>query len=370
MIRKPVKNIRHNWKERLEEAGFYFYEMDGMLYWDESVFYDFTSDDVDCIEAATDELYELCLSLVSHVITHNLYEKIGIPPKYSALIKQSWDGRQPSIYGRFDLWYDGKSEPKLLEFNADTPTALFEASVIQYYWLQDYKPEKDQFNSIHEKLLEVMENHIKRYAKQKTLYFASVKDSIEDYTTVQYIRDLAMQAGINTRHIFIDDVGYDFNKKVFVDLDNNPIMLMFKLYPWEWIIREDFSRYLSSSGIIFFEPAWKMILSNKAILPLLWEMYPNHKNLLPAFFEPPNNGEHYVEKPFFSREGENIRTGSSFFRSRNNVIYQEFKELPNFSGNFPVIGSWVIGSEPAGMGIREDTTPITNNMSRFVPHMF
>jgi len=370
MIRKPVRHIRDNWKEKVEKAGFYFYEMDGIPYWDESVFYDFTSGQIDHLEDATRELYRLCLTLVPYVIEHNLYEKIGIPPQFSAYIKRSWDRKEPSLYGRFDLWYNGESEPRLLEFNADTPTALFEASVIQYFWLQDYQPGKDQFNSIHEKLLDAMKRDMKRYAGSGTLYFSCVRESLEDYTTVEYMRDIAVQASITTKHIHIEDVGYNFGRKTFVDLDNSPIRFMFKLYPWEWIIREDFSQHLKDTEITLIEPAWKMILSNKAILPLLWEMYPDHQNLLPAFFEPPNNGTTYVEKPFFSREGENIRTGTSFLRSRNNVIYQKYKELPDFSGNYPVIGSWVIGSEPAGMGIREDTTPITNNLSRFVPHMF
>jgi glutathionylspermidine synthase len=119
-----------------------------------------------------------------------------------------------------------------------------------------------------------------------------------------------------------------------------------------------------------FEPAWKMILSNKAILPLLWDMYPNHPNLLPAYFSAPCSRQVFVEKPFFSREGENITVDTTFPESRPQMIYQAYHELPSFSGHYPVIGSWIIGSEAAGMGIREGTTPITNNWSRFVPHLF
>jgi glutathionylspermidine synthase len=36
------------------------------------------------------------------------------------------------LYGRFDLAYRGDGPPKLLEYNADTPTALFEAAVVQW----------------------------------------------------------------------------------------------------------------------------------------------------------------------------------------------------------------------------------------------
>lgn len=65
----------------------------------------------------------------------------------------SWNEEPPAIYGRFDLAYDGIHPPKLLEYNADTPTALLEASVVQWYWLQDVFPKDDQFNSIHEHLV-------------------------------------------------------------------------------------------------------------------------------------------------------------------------------------------------------------------------
>ena len=113
-----------------------------------------------------------------------------------------------------------------------------------------------------------------------------------------------------------------------------------------------------------------MILSNKAILAILWEMYPDHPNLLPSFFSAPHTSVPFVEKPFFSREGEGIVVDTHFAGPKRRVIYQKYCELPGFSGNYPVIGSWIIGSSAAGMGIREDTTPITNNLSRFVPHLF
>ncbi|MBA4419006.1 MAG: glutathionylspermidine synthase family protein [Syntrophus sp. (in: bacteria)] len=370
MKRIPVPYMRRDWQKKLDDLGFHFYRMDGETYWDESIYYEFTSPQIDHLEEVTNELHKMCLNLVEYVIRNNLYEKFGIPLRFAEYIKMSWQEREPSIYGRFDFWYDGKEEPRLLEFNADTPTALFEASVVQYNWLQDYQPDEDQFNSIHEKLLAVMEDNIRKLVRSHTLFFSCVKDHLEDLTTTEYLRDLAIQAGIITKHIYIDDVGYDYDFKKFVDIEETDIEFMFKLYPWEWIISEQFSDQLLDTKITLLEPPWKMILSNKAILPLLWEMYPGHKNLLPSFFTPINTGAQYVEKPFFSREGDGIRVDNHFGSGQPLSIYQEYKELPQFSGNYPVIGSWIIGSEAAGIGIREDRTPITNNMSRFVPHLF
>ena len=370
MRRIPLPSMRVSWQKKLEDLGFHYYVMDGEVYWDESVYYEFTADEIDHLEDVTDELNRMCLSLVDHVFSNDLHERLGIPPNFFEYAKTSWKREQPSIYGRFDLRYDGKEEPKLLEFNADTPTALFEASVVQYFWLQDVSPGRDQFNSIHEKLLALMQEQLGKLAGLNTLYFSCIKDHLEDLTTTEYLRDLAIQAGLRTRHIFIDDVGYDQDFIRFVDLEENEIKLMFKLYPWEWLITEPYGKHLFYTDITLLEPAWKMVLSNKAILPLLWEMYPQHKNLLPSFREPPNSTAAFVEKPFFSREGDGIRVGTTFDAGRSQTIYQEYKELPCFSGSYPVIGSWIIGSQPAGIGIREDRTPITNNMSRFVPHLF
>jgi glutathionylspermidine synthase len=370
MIRRPVAPIRNDWQRKVEEIGFHFYEIDGLPYWDESAFYEFTSAQIDHLDDVTTELNGMCLQLVERVVREELFGLLGIPPLFWDFVRSSWNVKQPTIYGRFDLCYDGRSEPKLLEFNADTPTALFEASVVQYYWLQEFDAERDQFNSIHEKLLDRFSTEISTAVGKEVLHFSCVKESVEDYTTTEYLRDVAIQAGLETKHLFIDEIGYNHDPGIFVDLEEREIRHLFKLYPWEWMVQEEFGPFLTANGIILCEPPWKMILSNKAILPLLWQMFPDHPNLLPSFFGPPQGGEVFVEKPFFSREGEGVVVASGFAEGKKQCIYQQYRELPQFSGNYPVIGSWVIGSEPAGIGIREDTTPITNNLSRFIPHCF
>ena len=370
MLRKTVPFIRKDWQKKVEDIGFHFYEIDGLPYWDESAYYQFTAVEIDKLEEVTETLYGMCLKLVEYAIANNLYRTLGIPERFWDYAKASWQKKDASIYGRFDFHFDGRGEPKLLEFNADTPTALFEASVVQYYWLQDFDTSRDQFNSIHEKLLEVLQSDIKPLVKKDIFYCSSVKNTLEDYTTSEYIRDVAMQAGMTTGQIFVEDIGYDHDSKRFVDLDEKEMRCFFKLYPWEHMLTDEFGPYLPDVNPIIFEPPWKMILSNKAILPLLWEMYPDHPNLLPSYFAPPGTNVPYVEKPFFSREGEGIIIESNFTRREEQKIYQEYCELPSFSGNYPVIGSWIIGSKAAGIGVREDTTPITNNLSRFVPHLF
>ena len=367
---------RNNWQKTVEALGFGFHTAD-VPYWDESAYYTFTLPEIEKIEAVTAELWDMCLQAVQHVIDHNLFDQFMIPKFMVPHILDTWNNDAPAIYGRFDLWYDGKSEPKLLEFNADTPTSIFEASIVQWFWLKDFDEPKDQFNSLHEKLIEYWK-YLKDYLYDDKLYFTCVKDSLEDYTTTAYIQDCAMQGGLETAFIYINDIGWDNDNKFFVDLDNQPIRNIFKLYPYEWMANEAFGENLVADTLkaIWVEPSWKMILSNKAILPILWQLFPYHKNLLPAYFTRSNLSD-YVKKPLLSREGANITivenekeiAVSEGHYGNEGFIYQQLCKLPNFDGNYPVIGSWVVGQQPAGMGIREADGLITGNLSRFIPHL-
>ncbi|MDP4267415.1 MAG: glutathionylspermidine synthase family protein [Bacteroidota bacterium] len=370
-------NPRADWQKKVEEISFGFHSQDNTTYWDESVCYSFGMEEILLIEKATAELWEMCLKAVDYVIDSNLFSKFKIPEFMIPHIKSTWDNDAPAIYGRFDFAYDGTNPPKLLEFNADTPTSLYEAGVVQWYWLQDIDPSKDQFNSIHEKLIAYWE-YLKDYIyRDEILYFTTIKDSLEDLTTTEYMRDCASQAGIVTKFIFIDEIGWDSRRLMFVDLDENPIKNIFKLYPYEWMVNEEFGKNLIAdvNKSIWIEPSWKMLLSNKAILPVLYDLFPVSPYLLPSYFEK-NYLSNYVIKPILSREGANIRifkndilidsTDGEY--GEEGFVYQQLAELNNYDNNYPVIGSWVIGQEPAGIGIRESNGLITNNMSRFVPH--
>lgn len=366
---------RNQWQAAVEKLGFGFHTSD-VPYWDESVYYTFQMSEVLQLEKATAILWDLCLGAVQHVIDNNMYQQFGIPEWAVPLIEKSWSEDHPAIYGRFDLCCkDGII--KMLEFNADTPTSLYEAGIVQWFWLQDFDKSKDQFNSVHEKLIAYWK-YLKNYLNPGPLHFSCMKESLEDLTNVEYMRDCAIQAGLDTKLVFIDDLGWDEEDKQFVDLEDEPVKNIFKLYPWEWLLTDAFGKHIPEdvNHAFWIEPAWKMVLSNKAILPVLWQLYPDCPYLLPAYFEE-GKLENYVKKPFLSREGANIdlrikdlslqKTDGEY--GAGNFIYQELFTLPNYSNRFPVIGSWVIGQEPAGMGIREADTLVTDNRSRFVPHL-
>lgn len=367
---------RADWKNKVEAVGFDFHTI-GDIYWDESAYYELSMSEVNALEEATNELWQMCLTAVDHIIDNNLFHRFHIPEWFIPNIVRSWEEDYPSIYGRFDFSYNN-GEIKLLEFNADTPTSLFEASIVQWFWLEERFPNHDQFNSIHEKLVAYWA-YLKDFLHSGKLHFSSVRDSSEDYTTVRYLQDCAMQAGLETAYLHIDEIGWDEAYSTFVDIDNHTIKNIFKLYPYEWMVHEEFGEFLMQdrSNALWIEPSWKMLLSNKALLPILWELFPNHKYLLKSYFDSPKDLTSWCEKPILSREGANVKlvkNGQLLQQTmgeygEEGFIYQDLAELPQNNGNYALIGSWIIGQEAAGIGIRESKTLITDNLSRFVPHI-
>jgi glutathionylspermidine synthase len=318
----------------------------------------------------------LCLKAVQYVLDNERLDDFGIPAAARTAIRESWEAEPPSLYGRFDLAYDGESPPKLLEYNANTPTALLEASVVQWYWRQEVFPATDQFNSIHEKLIAKW-SELKRYLRGSTLYFTCM-DSEEDWMTIVYLRDTAEQAGIRTQPIGIGDIGWNQATRAFRDLKEQPIQSVFSLYPWEWLLSDFSGPVLETySQMDWIEPIWKMLWSNKALLAILWELFPEHPNLLPAYLDLPRDLREYVEKPLLSREGSNITvhsqsgvTSTSGPYGNSRSVYQQFAGKRRFEGQTPIMGSWyVMDQGPAGLGIREAPL-VTTNLSRFVPHFF
>jgi len=373
-VKRIASTPRPDWQKTVEAQGFHFHSVDGRPYWDESAYYQFTSAEIDVLEAATYELDKLCLAAVQHVQDHpDRLRDFNIPLEWLDFIARSWESDEVTIYGRFDLAFDGNAPPKLLEYNADTPTGLLEAAVIQWYWLKDQHPDCDQFNSIHEQLIEAW----KRYetAMNGSMMYFSSMDNLEDFTTVSYLQDTAVQAGLNARYIQCEDIGWHAMRGVFTDLDENEVCQIFKLYPWEWLLRDRFANQVMMARTKWIEAPWKMILSNKAILAVLWELFPDHPNLLRATFDPMKDS--FVRKPVLSREGANIliQTGGQTVietpgKYQGPYVYQQYQPLPGFAGNRPVIGSWMVNGYACGIGIREDQSLVTGNLSRFVPHLF
>ena len=391
MRRKTFKKRPDYW-ERHEQIGFQYHNLissDAQPYWTEGVAYEFTLERVEEIEAASESLHEICMETVRSIVESGDYPSgFNLSDQSKSVIEQSWRNGDAHVYGRFDLRVEPSGAIKMYEYNGDTPTALLEAAVAQWHWLEEAEnvPHRDQFNSIHDKLV-ARWKAIKPPVDNPTLYVLASREGLfEDWGNVEYLADTAVQGGWLVHIEEIENVGYDSENERFIDAAGEFIEHAFKLYPWEWMTEESFGEFVASSPTTWFEPAWKMLLSNKAILPVLWTRYPAHPNLLPAFFEsdkPAANFQHmFVKKPLLGREGANIQLSGTFADTlidgshhaaeydRGGYIYQEYAPLPDFDGWHPLVGSWIIGDAAAGIGIREDRTIISGNGSHFVPHYF
>ena len=85
------------------------------------------------LEGAVAQLFEMCVAAGDHRAKASCSTGCASrrwPGRRSA----AWEAEPPSVYGRFDLRYGGEWPPKLLEFNADTPTGLVESAVTQWNW--------------------------------------------------------------------------------------------------------------------------------------------------------------------------------------------------------------------------------------------
>ncbi|MGY0557619.1 MULTISPECIES: glutathionylspermidine synthase family protein [unclassified Lysobacter] len=376
---------RPDWQAEAERLGFHFHTIDGEPYWDESAYYAFTLRQVeDDIEAATEAVHAMAMALVDEVVeSEALLARLAIPASHWDWIRTSWQGHDPHLYGRLDFAYDGLGPAKLYELNYDTPTSLYEAAYFQWVWLEQQIAAgqlpggADQYNRIQEYLCEALATLAREQRLASPMHFSSVRESIEDRGTVRYLQDCAEQVGIDTRFVAIEDIGISA-EGWFTDSQDYVIRTLFKLYPLEFMMAETFGPNLDAGRIQLVEPAWKAVLSNKGILPLLWERHRGHPNLLESRFDDAG-GEvprGWVRKPLHSREGANIelvaidgtRLTSDGPYDDGPAILQAHHPLPDFDGQFPLVGSWVIADQAAGMGLREDATAITQDTSRFVPH--
>jgi glutathionylspermidine synthase len=375
-VQRRTIDPRAAWVDDVRALGLVYCFTGDRPYWDESAYYEFTAAEIERLEAVTRELQRLCVEAGQHIIDGNRFAELGIPAAAVDAIRRSWEAEPPAIYGRFDLAYDGH-DVKLLEYNADTPTALLESSVIQWYWMEARFPNADQFNSLHERLVEKWRDI--QPTLTGPLYFAHAdQGSGEDLMTVTYLRDTAAEAGIETLIVRMDQIGWNPRQR-FVDMEAHAIRAIFKLYPWEWMVREAFGAHAleADARVDWIEPIWKMLWSTKGLLAILWDLFPGHPNLLPAHLNDPCGMETYVRKPLLSREGANVSvvtpagtTTTAGSYGEEGFVYQAIAPIPCLDGNYPVLGAWVIDGEPAGIGIRESTDRITSNTSRFVPHLF
>lgn len=386
------------------------YEEPGKEYVARGEIIQITEAQADKLYDAGKELYQMCLAAVDHVIKSDRFAEFGIGPEQAQLITDSWtrspmpDGttRDPELYARFDLSWDGGDNIKFLEINGDTPVTAYECSTVQWMMMKDLVtrgelPEgTSQFNTLEEEIVKRLK-HLYNAASQAeltdTLHFAAVTDSHEDLCVVSYLEELAKQAGWKTKYIDTAHIGVETHPEnpkfgALIDNDGDEIKALYKLMPWEHVFEGDQVNTIAQGRVAMIEPAWRALMSNKMLSVVLWEMFPNHPYLLAAYKTPEKLGGTYVEKPIFGREGSGINiifngqvmnNGDTKTQGHNlnygdhyPKIYQEYTKLHVPEGGPKhgiVTGLWVVGEEPCGMDMRYDDSPITGRKNvRFLPH--
>ncbi|KAK8021046.1 glutathionylspermidine synthase [Apiospora arundinis] len=420
-------------------------------YWPDNRYYSFASEEIALLEKAGQDVFDMCCEAADYLVAHPdvVTGKMAIPAFALGQIAASW-GREPawgSVYGRFDVCFGGLDHPdprlrspKFYEFNADTPTSLVEAAAVQWQWLEQTGHGRDQFNSLTERLIAAWRRNLEHVVAEglgghrpAVIHFAASRGepSGEDAMNTTLLMATCEQAGWRAEPIFMDQIGQSKHDGRFYDHKGRHLDVVFKLYPWEWMVEQPFGEPCfrdmecvgsgsSSSdvllmasnvekytgGTVWIEAPYKMLWSNKGLFAVLWQLFqddPRSKWLLPTYFEEeaPASVTRYARKPLLAREGADVtlhfdgqilgdtKTGQY---GKEGYVLQELAILPAFRDGeegpqkengeekdekeeedtstmyYPVLGLWFVDGEPAGMGIREDTKKITANGSWFIPH--
>ena len=386
---KQVKPIE---REVLEEIGLNWHtDSDGTAYIADEIV-EVSDKEAEEYYTATNELYDMYVEAAEYVVENELFFDLGIPFNLIDVIKKSWENDVHwHIYGRFDLagGIDGKPI-KLIEFNADTPTGLFETAILQWALLKANNMNEDrQFNNLYEAvsenfkrlitLEESTESFDENYDGWKIL-FSATEGIDEEEVTTKLLKRMADDAGFVTNYEFLDKV--NFSEDGIFDSKDEAYEYWFKLYPWEDIGIDEgelsiiLDNIMQNQKAIILNPAYTLLFQSKGMLKVLYDLYPDSPYLLKTS-DQPLDGISYVEKKMFGREGANtkivdangnvIEEKSGEYESHKS-IYQEYVEFPQDSKGLSYQAGVFFAYEACGLSFRRGGK-ILDNMSKFVGHV-
>lgn len=378
----------------LESIGFSWHtDTDGTPYAPAQLV-EISSEEAEAYYQAVNELYDMYVSAAQYVIDNDLFFELGIPFNLVELIKQSWENDVHwHLYGRFDLagGLDGKAI-KLIEFNADTPTAVFETAILQWAMLkQNGLDEAAQFNDLFDGLVENYKRLMtldddtsafdELYAQNPyKILFTCIEGNSEDEATTRLMQAAAKHAGFNTRFAYIHEISFDDEGGISVDGENYEFL--FKLVPWEQIAVDEgelaliLQNIVNNQKAIILNPAYTLLFQSKGIMKILWDLYPNHPLLLESSYAP-LAGKKYVKKPFLAREGANVsvidangdvlaQNGGEYENGK--FLYQEYYDFNTDEKGQKYQAGVFFAYEGCALGFRCGGE-IINNFSKFVGHI-
>jgi glutathionylspermidine synthase len=368
---------------RAESLGFTWHSPDDREYWARDACYALTPEAVAALDAAARELDSMIAAAVERVVARGDYAAFGFTDRLAALVEQSHRLREPSLYGRFDLRLDEAGGIKLFEYNAETPAALLEAAAVQLAWFEETpagpetRPGTDQWNAIDDALVA----RWPALGLPRLVHFSAEAHREDEVAQVAYLMATARAAGHEAAFLGVEDISWH-DADGFCTPDGTPLAACFKLYPWDWLDWEEGGRLLPLGRTRWIEPARRMLHANKAILVTLWEMFPGHPLLLPASLDRAAIDGPAIGKPALGLEGhgmrvegvnEDVSTEVAEGLPPSPTIWQRWAPLPGHATPngeaYPVMGVWMAGGEPCGLGIREGEELVTTLEDRFVPHV-
>lgn len=382
-LRRLTSSARPDWQAEADRLGYHYYRnADGSFAWREDVRYEFDAAAVALIRKVSETLHRLCLSVVDETVRQpGGLDAFHILPAVQDVVRQSWARRDPFLIGRFDLAWCG-GQPRLIEYNADTPATLPERTRMQTAWHRQRGHPHTHAPLDAQALVDRLADLRRKGLIDRTLHIVPYPDNLEDTTHAVYYRQWAEQAGLEAIHCELRDLEITHGGQLLHR--GRIVRSMIRMYPWELMFRDSGARHLEHCGCTFLNPPWTALLSNKALLPALWKRYPGHPNLLAAGYAPQDViGRHgrsspraYVEKPIHARGGENVRIlrdGRALCAEAGTYgaypkIYQEFADH-RIDGVTASVGAWIVGDSFAGLTMRESQAPIVRHTSPIVPHL-
>ncbi|MGI1604150.1 bifunctional glutathionylspermidine amidase/synthase [Klebsiella michiganensis] len=348
---------------------------------------------------ATNELHLMYLHATDKVMKDDsLLALFDIPKILWPRLRLSWQRRRHHmITGRMDFCMDERGL-KVYEYNADSASCHTEGGLILEQWLK-----QGYYGTGHnpaENLLDELAGAWKHSRARPFVHIMQDKDLEENYHA-QFIQRSLTQAGFESKILFgLDELRWDAAGQL-IDADGRLVNCVWKTWAWETAIEQvrevsadEYADVPIRTGhpnnevrlidvllrpeVLVFEPLWTVTPGNKAILPVLWSLFPNHRYLLDTDFvvneQLAESG--YAVKPISGRCGNNIdligpqdevldKTSGQFFDRKN--IYQQLWCLPKVDGKYIQVCTFTVGGNYGGTCLRGDDSLVVKKESDIEP---
>lgn len=349
------------------------------------------------LESATDELHGMFMHATDFVLQHpKLLDSFGFPKVIIPRIRQSWNNRlNQLITSRFDFAMSEKGL-KVYEYNCDSASCYMETAKVQGKWAKHLGIKRG--TDAGEQLFANLVNAWKESDVEGLVHVLQDTDAEEDYHAL-FMIEVIEAAGLRCERVVgLSSLTWNEASDI-IDINGNPLKQVWKTWAWETALEQlrneivenesdsfvhnpnvapgqtpRLADVLLRKGIMIYEPMWTLIPSNKAILPVLWGLFPNHPWLLETSYELTENliASGYVAKPIVGRCGSNIK-----LVDKNNIVldkkdgafgdrdfvYQQLWALPKVGKYFTQVCTFTAAGNYSGSTVRVDNSMIIGKSS-------